>query len=73
MPGWPLGPVAAMAGFSWLADAPALVGRVMLFASGGILHMVFQNIAPRGSTRPPPRGEVPGFLLGLVEHGLTVG
>ena len=41
----------------------------MLFASGGILYIVFQDIAPEAKLRRrwmPAFGAVVGFLLGLI-------
>jgi len=64
-----LGPLAGLAGYLWLVKWPALVGGVMLFASGGILYLVFQDIAPQVPLKKhwgPPLGAVAGFLLGLI-------
>ena len=41
----------------------------MLFAAGGILYVVFQDIAPQAKLErhwSPPLGAVAGFLLGLI-------
>jgi ZIP family zinc transporter len=68
-----LGPIAAISGFIWLVDWPAVVAGVMLFASGGILYLVFQDIAPQARLErhwAPPLGAVAGFLLGMIGHGL---
>ena len=43
----PLGPLSGMIGYFWLAPHPPLVGCVMLFASGGILYLTFQDLAPQ--------------------------
>lgn len=68
-----LGPVAGVSGLLFLADSPVIVSAIMLFAAGGILYSIFQDIAP-----PPPPGEVrkkhwgppmaaiAGFVLGMV-------
>lgn len=64
-----LGPLAALAGYVWLADAPALVAGIMLFAAGGILYSVFQDIAPQVPLArhwSPPLGAVLGFVLGVL-------
>lgn len=64
-----LGPLAGLAGYFWLVNWPELVGVVMLFASGGILYLVFQDIAPQVPLKKhwgPPLGAVAGFLLGLL-------
>lgn len=66
-----LGPVAGLLGYFVLSDFPMLIGGIMLFASGGILYLIFQDIAPgvRLERRwAPPLGAVAGFLLGLLGH-----
>ncbi|MBD5771876.1 ZIP family metal transporter [Marinomonas colpomeniae] len=68
------GPVASGMAYLWLSDWPALVSGVMLFASGGILYAVFQDIAPQVTLEKhwaPPMGAVMGFVLGLVGYMLT--
>ncbi|MDX1805298.1 MAG: divalent cation transporter [Alcanivorax sp.] len=69
-----LGPLSAALGFVVLADMPYLLGAIMLFASGGILYLVFQDIAPQVPLKAhwaPPLGAVSGFALGLVGHLLV--
>lgn len=69
-----LGPVAAWLGYVWLADYPAVVSSIMLFAAGGILYSVFQDIAPQVKLARhwgPPMGAVLGFALGIAGHMLT--
>ncbi len=69
-----LGPVAGVIGYVWLAAYPAVVSAIMLFAAGGILYSVFQDIAPQAKlTRHwgPPMGAVVGFALGIAGHMLT--
>lgn len=73
---WPMfltvplaGPLAAWLGFSWLSTSTATIGVVMLFCSGGILYLIFDDIAPRAHLTHhdfPALGAVCGFLLGLV-------
>lgn len=68
-----LGPLAGVCGYLWLAPYPHAVGFVMLFASGGILYSVFQDIAPQVPLQrhwSPPLGAVAGFLLGMVAQPL---
>lgn len=70
-----LGPVCALAGLVWLAEAHAVLGAIMVFAAGGILYLLFQDIAPKAhSSRSsvPALGAVAGFALGLAGHLLTV-
>lgn len=64
-----LGPAAAAIGYFWLATEPMVVSAVMLFASGGILYSIFQDIAPQARLEHhwgPPMGAVLGFVLGMV-------
>ncbi|MCQ4349093.1 hypothetical protein NGA35_17010 [Pseudomonas stutzeri] len=60
-----LGPLAGFSGYLWLAPYPEVVGAIMLFASGGILYSVFQDIAPQVRLErhwSPPLGAVAGML-----------
>lgn len=69
-----LGPLAGLIGYFWLAAYPQWVAAVMLFAAGGILYAVFQDIAPQVRLARhwgPPLGAVLGFALGMVGHMLT--
>ena len=69
-----LGPLAGLLGYIWLAAYPAVVSSIMLFAAGGILYSVFQDIAPQVRLERhwgPPMGAVFGFALGIVGHILT--
>jgi zinc transporter, ZIP family len=46
-----------------------ILGILMLFCSGGILYLIFDDIAPRAHLKHhdfPAVGAVSGFLLGLV-------
>ena len=64
-----LGPVCGAVGWFWLADHDAVLGCIMLFASGGILYLTFQDIAPQARLErhwAPPLGAVLGFALALV-------
>lgn len=65
------GPLAGVAGFIWLIDKPDAVSAVMLFAAGGILYSVFQDIAPQAKLEKhwlPALGAIIGFALGMVGH-----
>ncbi|MCM2319250.1 hypothetical protein D3C85_219220 [compost metagenome] len=69
-----LGPLAGFSGYLWLAPHPGVVNAIMLFASGGILYSVFEDIAPQVPLQRhwlPPLGAVAGFLLGMVGQALT--
>ncbi|GAC33895.1 ZIP family metal transporter [Paraglaciecola polaris] len=68
------GPVAGLSGYFWLANYPHYVSAIMLFASGGILYSIFQDIAPQAKLDKhwfPPMGGVFGFSLGLIGFMLT--
>lgn len=64
-----LGPAAALLGFFVLGGQPRIVGWLFLFAAGGILFSLFQDVAPLAHHEGhwiPTMGAVGGFLLGLV-------
>ncbi|WP_404851834.1 MULTISPECIES: hypothetical protein [unclassified Colwellia] len=42
-----LGPIAEVSGFLWLSESPQIIAAVMLFASGGIIYSIFQDLAPQ--------------------------
>ncbi|MDY0251035.1 MAG: divalent cation transporter [Pseudomonas sp.] len=68
-----LGPIAAVSGYLWLSESPQIIAAVMLFASGGILYSIFQDLAPQvklDNHWAPPLGAVFGFALGML--GLMV-
>lgn len=67
----PLGPLAAWLGHDLLMEAPYWLGGVMIFAGGGILYLIFEDIAPQvrlEKTWLPPLGGILGFALGLAGH-----
>lgn len=64
-----LGPISACGGYLFLRDQPTLTASIMSFASGGILYLIFQDIAPQSKMRrhwAPPLGAVLGFLIGMI-------
>ncbi len=66
-----IGPLCTSAGYFFLADFESVLKSIMLFASGGILYLVFQDIAPQARMKKhwlPATGAVAGFLLGLIGH-----
>ncbi|NVK73203.1 MAG: divalent cation transporter [Oceanospirillaceae bacterium] len=70
------GPIAGVIAHLWLSEWPEFVSGIMLFASGGILYAVFQDIAPQVVLEKhwaPPMGAVMGFTLGLVGYMLVHG
>lgn len=71
----PLGPVMGVLGWFYGAAHPGFLGGLMLFASGGILYLIFQDIAPQSRLerhRAPALGAVLGFMLGLLGQALAV-
>ncbi len=65
------GPLAGLLGYFFLSDRPMILGAVMLAASGGILYLLFQDIAPQSRLERhwgPPLGAVAGFCLALFSH-----
>ena len=70
----PIGPVIAILGWLYLGDRLELLGASMLFASGGILYLIFQDIAPQSHMRrhwAPPLGAVLGFSVGMLGNNLA--
>ena len=64
-----LGPAAGVAGYVWLQQQPVIVSAMMLFAAGGILYSVFQDMAPQIKLERhwgPPMGTVLGFMFGIA-------
>ncbi len=71
-----IGPAAGLVGYLFLTDHPAVLGGIMLFASGGILYLIFQDIAPQSRLERhwgPPLGAVLGFCLALFSRMLAGG
>jgi len=69
-----LGPIAGITGYIWLSEFPVFIAAIMLFASGGILYSIFQDIAPQVKLEKhwlPPMGAVLGFLFGMMGLILT--
>lgn len=64
-----LGPTASSCGYLFLQNQPILTAGIMSFAAGGILYLIFQDIAPQSKMRrhwTPPLGAVLGFTVGMV-------
>jgi len=64
-----LGPVAACTGYLFLQNQPTLTASIMSFAGGGILYLIFQDIAPQSRMKrhwAPPLGAVLGFVVGMI-------
>ncbi|MGD8407547.1 MAG: divalent cation transporter [Thiohalophilus sp.] len=71
-----LGPLFGLLGWFFLTAYPAILGAIMLFASGGILYLIFQDIAPQSRLNrhwAPPLGAVFGFGFALLGELLIKG
>jgi ZIP family zinc transporter len=65
----PLGPLFGTLGWLYGARSPVLLGSIMLFSGGGILYLLFQDIAPQARLErhwAPTLGAVLGFSLGML-------
>ena len=72
----PIGPIVGVVGWFYFSGNVFLLGATMLFASGGILYLVFQDIAPQSHMRrhwAPPLGAVLGFCLGMLGNNIVIG
>jgi ZIP family zinc transporter len=68
-----LGPLMAWIGFTYLRSFHEALGSVMLFAAGGIMYLMFQDIAPQAKLQrhwAPSLGAVAGFMLGLLGYAV---
>lgn len=68
-----LGPAMSALGYFVLAEYPVIVSGIMLFAAGGILYSVLQDIAPQIRMENhwlPPLGGIVGFLIGMIGYML---
>jgi len=64
-----LGPLAAGLGHLLLQEQTQVTAGLMTFAAGGIMYLIFQDIAPQSTMRrhwSPPLGAVLGFLVGMI-------
>jgi len=69
----PLGPIIAVVGYYYFSQNPFMIGATMLFAAGGILYLIFQDIAPQSRMQrhwAPPLGAVLGFCVGMLGNNL---
>ncbi|GGF85265.1 ZIP family metal transporter [Alteromonas lipolytica] len=68
-----LGPGMALIGYFLLAQYTVVVSGIMLFAAGGILYSVLQDIAPQvrmENSWVPPLGGILGFMIGMLGFSL---
>jgi len=64
-----VGVICALIGKDLLAEHVKLTDSIMLFAAGGILYLIFQDIAPQSKIRnhwEPALGASLGFLVGMI-------
>lgn len=69
-----LGPVAACTGYFLLQNQVKLTAAIMAFAGGGIMYLIFQDIAPQSKIRKhwiPALGGVLGFAVGMIGKQLV--
>jgi len=67
------GILAAISGDLLLSNMPQLTASLMLFSSGGILYLIFQDIAPMSKLQKswvPALGANFGFLVGIIGQKL---
>ena len=67
------GVIAAVTGYSLLSDMPHVTASLMLISSGGILYLIFQDIAPMSKLQKswfPALGVNFGFLVGMIGQKL---
>jgi len=64
--------LAAISGEFFLSEKPKIIAFIMIFAAGGILYLIFQDIAPLSKERKNwilATGASFGFILGMMgEH-----
>lgn len=63
------GIIAALIGYFFLSGSPALTAYLMIFASGGILYLLIQDIIPASKLDKnylTPLGSTLGFLVGII-------
>ncbi|MCB1120909.1 MAG: ZIP family metal transporter [Verrucomicrobiae bacterium] len=71
-----LGPISGCLGYLLLQEHPVVTAWIMSAAAGGILYLVFQDIAPQSKMRrhwSPTLGAVLGFVLGMIGEQILGG
>jgi ZIP family zinc transporter len=67
------GIIAALMGYYLLRDNPVIIAGLMVFSGGGIVFLMFQDIAPLSKIRNswiPAIGASIGFLVGVIGEKL---
>ena len=70
-----IGPISGLIGYYFLSEYQAILSAIMLFASGGILYLIFQDIAPQSRLNKhwmPPLGAVVGFCVALFSKMMVI-
>jgi len=68
------GPLSGYIGYSFFSESHETLGFLMVFSSGGILYLIFQDVAPKSTGDKewlPPLGACLGFLIGLIGHQVS--
>ena len=66
-----LGPVSAFFGIIYFSGNELLLETIMVFCAGGILYLIFHDIAPQAKLKKhwiPSLGAIAGFLLGVIGY-----
>jgi len=68
-----IGIIASLAGEYLLSSRTKVIDTIMLFSGGGILYLIFQDIAPMSKIKNnwiPATGASAGFLIGILGNKL---
>ncbi len=63
------GVASALLGYYFLSGMPMTIGALMIFSSGGVIYLIFQDIAPLSRMKKnwiPALGACFGFLVGMI-------
>jgi ZIP family zinc transporter len=63
------GVVSALVGYYFLSGMHMTIGVLMLFSGGGVIYLIFQDIAPMSRLKKnwiPALGASFGFLVGII-------
>lgn len=70
------GVIASLIGKFLLSEHQLIVAVLMSFSAGGILYLIFQDIAPQTQMKKswiPPLGAIIGFTIGMVSEKIVNG
>ncbi|WP_240652439.1 ZIP family metal transporter [Alexandriicola marinus] len=71
-----IGPVAVVSGYLFLSNLPAVTGALMMAAAGGILYLMFQDIAVKAhlkNRQAPSLAALSGFAFGMICNAVVGG